>query len=105
MGNPNRLPDEKHEMFEGRENDPRFEKGVDPLRDPRFNTNLNPAMVPPKNLGGGLRVLLIVLAVVFFALLTLMMFWRFPAPSPRSPQSRVEPITLTRFNHPSNLVF
>jgi hypothetical protein len=98
MGNPNRLPDEHHETFEGRDIDPRFQKGMDPTRDPRFDTNLNSAMVPPKNLGGALRVLLIVLAAVLFVLLIVLMFWRFQMPSPRSPQpqSRVEPMVLTR---------
>jgi hypothetical protein len=97
MGNPNRLPDEHHETFEGRPNDPRYEKGLEPTRDLRYDTNLNTAMVPPKNLGGGLRVLLIVIAAVLFALMIVLMFWRFQTPSPRSPQpqSRVEPIVLT----------
>jgi hypothetical protein len=98
MGNPNRLPDEHHETFEGRDIDPRFEKGMDPFRDPRFNTNLNAPMVPPKNLGGALRVLLIVIGAVLFVFLIVLMFWRFQTPSPRSPQpqSRIEPIVLTR---------
>jgi hypothetical protein len=97
MGNPNRLPDEHHETFEGRPNDPRFEKGLDPFRDPRFDTNLNAAAVPPKNLGGGLRVLAIVLGLVLFALVIVLMYWRFQTPAPRSPegpQSRVAPIVI-----------
>jgi hypothetical protein len=98
MGNPNRLPDEHHETFEGRPNDPRFEKGLDPFRDPRFNTNLNAGAVPPKNLGGGLRVLAIVVGLVLFALVIVLMYWEFQKPAPRSPgepQSLMSPIVIT----------
>ena len=101
MGNPNRLPDEHRETFEGRPNDPRFENNLDPQRDPRFDTHLNAGMVPPKNLGGGLRVVALVIGLVLFALVIVLMYWRFQTPSPRSPegpQSRVEPIVLTCVN-------
>jgi hypothetical protein len=85
MGNPNRLPDEHHETFEGRPNDPRFEKGLDPFNDPRYDTHLKAGAVPPKNLGGGLRVLAIVIGLVLFALVIALMYWKFQTPSPRSP--------------------
>jgi hypothetical protein len=88
MGNPNRLPDEHKETFEGRPNDPRFDNSVDPFRDPRFDTHLNAAAVPPKNLGGGLRVVAIVLGLVLFALVIALMYWKFQTPSPRSPEDK-----------------
>lgn len=95
MGNPNRLPDEHHETFEGRPNDPRFEKGLDPFRDPRYDTQLNAAAVPPKHLGGPLPILAIVLSLVLFALVIALMYWKFQTPSPRSPEgSRLSPVLI-----------
>ncbi len=98
MGNPNRLPDEHHETFEGRPNDPRVDSNIDPHRDPRFNTSLNAGAVPPTNLSGATRVLILTLGAVLFILLILAMFWHFQRPSPRSPegpQSRVTPTLFT----------
>jgi hypothetical protein len=102
MGNPNQLPDEHEETFEGRPIDPRFEKGVDPFRDPRFNTNLNPATVPPKNLGGEVRILAIVLGLILFALVIALMYWKFQTPAPRSPEdprSSAAPIVFADANN------
>lgn len=98
MGNPNRLPQEHRETYEGRSNDPRLDSTADPRTDARFDTNLNAGMVPPKNLSGATRILALVLGAVLFALLIWLLYWNFQTPSPRSPespQSRAEPMVLS----------
>jgi hypothetical protein len=92
MGNPNRLPPDHEETFEGKLDDPRFTTNRDPRTDPRFDTHLKPETVPPR-LGTATIVMGIVLGLVLFALLIAVMYWRFQTPANRSPEpeSRIRP--------------
>ena len=74
------------ETYERRPNDPRFASRIDPKRDLRFDTNLNPAAVVRRP-GTVVWVLGITLGIVMFVLLAFWMYRHFQTPSPRSPQA------------------
>lgn len=73
------------ETYEGRPNDPRFEHGADPTRDPRYDTNLNPSAVVPRRLGLIVYVLGAVLGFLLLVGVGLLLFYQFMEPARRSP--------------------
>lgn len=73
------------ETYEGRANDPRFQTMQSPTSDLRYDTNLNPEAVIPREIGPLVIVLGAFLGVVLFGLFIYFMYWHFQRPSPRSP--------------------
>jgi hypothetical protein len=75
------------ETFEGKPNDPRFASNIDPKKNPRFDTHLNPSATLPRRLGIVPVVLGVAAGILLLVLLSFLMYRHLQQPSPRSPQS------------------
>lgn len=78
------------ETFQGKPHDPRFEDGLDPTRDPRYDTRVSGAATMPKRPGLALWAWAIFLGLVAMSLLGLLMYYHFQTPSPRHPTEQTE---------------